>query len=206
MVVLSPTLKPKEMDILFKKTIPNIGTISLRRMKVTQDSTTIHQWVTKDYATFWGMQDYTITQVTEAYNDIANNEHHEAYIGLLNDTPIFLMENYQPEKDVIGRCYDVVAGDLGMHILVGPPTKRIPGFTWAIFSYIMEFMFEKTQARRIVVEPDVSNDKIHILNKKAGFTYHKTIALPDKTAYLATCSKADFYKALSLLSTKTSIS
>ena len=201
MVILSPTSKQKEMDTLFEKTIPNIGTISLRNMNVAQDSSIIHQWVKQDYAAFWDMQKHTLTQVTEAYNDIANNEYHQAYIGLLNEKPIFLMENYQPEKDIIGSYYHVIEGDLGMHILVGPPTKRIPGFTWAIFSFIMEYMFEKTPAKRIVVEPDVRNDKIHILNKKAGFTYHKTIALPNKTGYLATCTKADFYRALSLLET-----
>ena len=92
--------------------------------------------------------------------------------------------------------YDVQPGDVGMHVLVAPADKRIPGFTWAVFVQIMDFLFSDERVERVVVEPDVSNDAIHPINRRAGFVYHRQIELPGKTAWFATCTRVDYDAAL----------
>lgn len=53
-------------------------------------------------------------------------------------------------------------------------------------------MFSDARVSRIVVEPDVRNEKIHILNKRAGFEYQQIIDLPNKTAYLGFCTREQY--------------
>ena len=65
-----------------------------------------------------------------------------------------------------------------------------------MFCATLEFFFSDSNVERVVVEPDVRNDKIHVLNKKAGFVYHKEIQLADKKAGLAFCDHLSFKNAL----------
>lgn len=183
---------------VFSKTIEDLGEISLRFLNLEKDIETIYNWVIRPYATYWGMQEYTFAEVKLAYQEIIESGHHDTFIGVLNNQPIFLMERYKASKDPIAAYYDVKEGDYGMHILVGPAEKRIPNFTWNVFSTIIEYLFSDPRIDRIVVEPDVRNEKIHVLNKKAGFQYYKEIQFPHKKAALAFCAKEDYKKALLL--------
>lgn len=60
----------------------------------------------------------------------------------------------------------------------------------------MDYMFSRPEVRRVVVEPDVRNEKIHVLNKRAGFRYQHTIDMGHKTAWLAFCQREDYQHAL----------
>jgi RimJ/RimL family protein N-acetyltransferase len=183
-------------DIHFVKHIPSLGDIHLRPLNLDSDIDFLHKWVTKPYATYWGMEKFTINEVQTAYKEIAETPSHDAYIGILNNKPIFLMERYLASNDLVANYYEAHKNDFGMHILVGPSEDRIPNFTWNIFTTIMDFIFTDKNVNRIIVEPDVRNEKIHILNKRAGFVYQKLVELPHKTAHLAFCTKDQYEKVL----------
>ncbi|MFC5044282.1 GNAT family N-acetyltransferase [Aquimarina hainanensis] len=194
--VINTNYKNNTPAVVYTKTIEGLGDISLRPMHVASDIKTIHEWVTQPYAAFWGMEKNTLEEATTIYNDLLALPYHDAFIGILDGAPIFLMERYEASKDIIGSYYNALANDIGMHILVGPPTKRIPSFTWNIFTTVMEFLFSDPATNRVVVEPDSNNKKIHVLNKRAGFKYQKEIQLPHKKAHLAFCERIDFEKAI----------
>jgi len=183
---------------LFKKKT-EIGTLFIYPINLPEDAFTIHHWVNLSYAKFWGMEKSKLNQVFDAYQKIIDDKHHNAYMGVLNDKPIFLCESYAALHDDIANFYDAKETDLGMHILVGPAKKRVPNFTWNIFSFVMEFFFDYLQAERVVVEPDVNNDKIHVLNKKAGFNYLKVVQLSNKKAHIALNTKKSYLKAIATL-------
>ncbi|TSE10388.1 MULTISPECIES: GNAT family N-acetyltransferase [Aquimarina] len=189
---------------IFSKTIHGLGDIHLRFLDLENDIETVHDWVTRPYASYWGMQEYPLEEVRIGYQEIIESDYHDAFIGILDNQPIFLMERYQVSEDPISTYYDVKKGDIGMHILVSPPQKKIPNFTWHIFSTILDYLFSDIQTERIVVEPDVRNEKIHVLNKRAGFQYHKEIQLPHKKAALAFCKRSAYKKALLLEEKKNS--
>lgn len=60
----------------------------------------------------------------------------------------------------------------------------------------MDFLFSHPDINRIVVEPDVRNDRIHRLNKRAGFVYERKVELPEKTAWLAFCTREQYRAAM----------
>ena len=58
-------------------------------------------------------------------------------------------------------------------------------------AHVLEGDF-RVAVRRVVVEPDVRNDRIAALNAAAGFVVARTVDLPDKTAALGFCSREAF--------------
>lgn len=183
---------------VFTRTISGLGTMSIRPFDINADIELLYSWVTKPYAKYWGMLEQSIEEVRASYQEIEDNPHHDTFIGLLNGTPVFLMERYKASEDIIAKHYEALDSDYGMHILVAPAEKKIPQFTWHVFSTVMEYFFSLPYVNRVVVEPDANNEKIHVLNKKAGFVYQKEIELPYKTAALAFCTEELYKKATEL--------
>lgn len=158
----------------------------------------LHSWMTRDYARFWGMLNASPADVEREYAGIAANPHHSAWLGFEtgSEVPAFLMESYDPAHSPLAGVYPVAAGDVGMHLLVGPPDQPRPGFTSAVFRAVLEFLFSDPATVRIVVEPDIRNTKIAALNARFGFKPDRTVSLPDKDARLSFCTRAGFAAAL----------
>ncbi|MEZ0582148.1 GNAT family N-acetyltransferase [Erwinia sp. STN24] len=171
------------------------GTFSLRPMRA-EDAVLIHSWVTREYARFWGMQTHSPEQVAAFYQDLTSSDPHAALIGCCDDRPVFLIECYRASDDEVGKFYPAAPDDYGMHILIAPASQPVRDFSWQVFTLVMDYMFSRPEVNRVVVEPDVRNDKIHVLNKRAGFRYQQTIDMGHKTAWLAFCQREDYQHAL----------
>ncbi|MDE9459843.1 GNAT family N-acetyltransferase [Xenorhabdus bovienii] len=182
--------------ISFEKTLPDLGTFSLRPLDLTEDIAAITDWVNQEYAYYWGMQSHTEQQVKTFYQDLLNRQPDSVFIGIYQEQPVFLLECYWAQDDQIGKYYPARPGDMGMHILVAPSEQKISQFTWGIFQTIIAFIFKNPAVNRIVVEPDIRNEKIHRLNLRAGFVYDKTVQLSHKTAGLAFCTREQHQMAL----------
>lgn len=177
--------------------VPGIGELAIVPFDIERHAPIAHAWLRSDHARFWGMQSRSAEQIREYFIGLAASSDFDAFIGLHDERLAFLMERYAPAAEAIGKCYDVQPGDVGMHVLVARANKRIPGFTWAVFIQIMDFLFSNPAVERVVVEPDVSNEGIHPINRRAGFVYHRQVELPGKTAWFATCTRQDYAAALS---------
>ncbi|MES1939711.1 IucA/IucC protein [Salinisphaera sp. T5B8] len=185
-----------DSPVLQARQIPGIGELAITPFDIERHVPTAHAWLRSDHARFWGMQSLDAQQVHDYFVELAASPDFDAFIGLHEGRPTFLVERYAPAAEAIGAHYDVQPGDIGMHVLVAPADKRIPGFTWAVFVQIMDFLFSDARVERVVVEPDVTNEAIHPINRRAGFVYHRQVALPGKTAWFATCTRADYRDAL----------
>lgn len=180
--------------VRFSKQVPPLGRFHICPLQMPGDMPLVHSWVTLPYAKYWGMQGFTVEDVRRGYEEILR--HADTFIGYREEQPVFLLETYHPKDDPVGEHFTVQPGDRGMHILVAPAEKPIHEFTWTIFKVVMEFLFDDPSVTRVVVEPDVRNEKIHALNRRAGFQYQKVIQLGHKTAHLAFCTREQFFSAL----------
>ncbi|MBP2831639.1 GNAT family N-acetyltransferase [Aquimarina sp. U1-2] len=190
----------------FSKVVKDFGQIKLRHFDMDSDIQVIYPWVTKPYAKYWGMTSMSLEEIRSEYIALVSKGGYDVFMGYYKDQPVFLMEKYKVSKDRIAQYYNAQDTDYGMHVLIAPLEQRIPNFTWHIFSSIVDYFFEQPDVKRIVVEPDVRNEKIHKLNKKAGFVYQKEINLPEKRAALAFCEYEDYQQAkASLASTSKTI-
>ena len=172
-----------------------IGRLWVRPVDVEADADLLHVWLTDPKSAFWDMQDADVDVVREAYAEIDASAWHEAFIGLHDGTPAFLMERYDPAHDPIGDVYEVQDGDVGMHFLVAPTDEPVHGFTLAVIWTVMDVLFTDPATKRVVVEPDVRNDAVHKLNAEVGFRVVGEVELPDKRALLSVCTRRDYEQA-----------
>lgn len=169
-----------------------LGTFTLRPLRLPGDADVLHPWVTHPKAAFWMMQGWSAGQVAAEYRRIAGHPHHDAFLGTWNGTPAFLAERYDPAHVELAGLYEARDGDVGMHFLCAPATTPAHGFTLAVITTVMAWLFTDPATRRVVVEPDVRNTAVHALNAAVGFEVAGPITKPEKQALLSTCTREQF--------------
>ncbi|MEV7088572.1 GNAT family N-acetyltransferase [Streptomyces sp. NPDC093085] len=196
---------PRRDDVLFSRTDETLGLFEVRAVDPFADLELLHGWVTHPKAAFWLMQGASLPEVEREYMGIAAAEHHDAFIGLHNGVPAFLIERYDPAEVELKGMYDAEPGDIGMHFLVAPVEgdRRVHGFTRAVITTVMALLFDDPAVRRVVVEPDVRNTAVHALNEAVGFRIEKKLEKPEKDAYLSFCTREMFHAALAERATTT---
>jgi RimJ/RimL family protein N-acetyltransferase len=173
-----------------------IGAFTVRPLDPVEDAPLLHGWVTHPKAAFWMMQEAKLHDVEREYMAVAASEHHDAFLGLLDGEPVFLMERYDPAYVELVGLYEPEPGDVGMHFLVAPSDTPVHGFTRAVITAVMEYLFADPAALRVVVEPDVRNTAVHALNEAVGFVPAREIRKPEKQALLSFCTRERFAKAV----------
>ena len=183
--------------IVFSKDYKDFGTITIRPFQVKKDSAFLQQWVTQEYAVFWGMQNATVEEVEEEYTQLVAPKHYDVFVGMFHNEPAFIVERYNPQLDIINDFYKAKTSDCGVHIIVAPPKiTKTPNFTWFMFRAIMDFVFTNPTINRIVVEPDIRNKKMFALCQRIGFQLGNVIELPNKIAQLAFLNKTNYQQKI----------
>ncbi|MCX5198325.1 acetyltransferase [Streptomyces sp. NBC_00249] len=182
-------------DILFTREDAALGAFEIRPLDPHADAELLHGWVTHPKAAFWMMQDATLAVVESEYAKIVAAEHHQAFIGLHEGRPAFLMESYDPAHLELVGLYEAQPGDVGMHFLVAPTETPVSGFTRAVITTVMAALFADPANLRVVVEPDVRNTAVHALNEAVGFVPDGPVRKPEKEALLSFCTRAQFEAA-----------
>ncbi|MFR9676976.1 GNAT family N-acetyltransferase [Streptomyces sp. TR06-5] len=181
-------------DLLWTRTDRELGTFAVRRVDPTGDAPLLHRWLTHPKSAFWMMQDAERADVEREFREIAARPGHDAYLGLHEGTPSFLVERYDP-ADELGDVHETLPGDVGMHFLCAPTDTPLHGFSLAVITTVMDLLFSDPDVRRVVVEPDIRNTAVHALNEAVGFRVLGTVSLPEKDAYLSTCTRDDYLAA-----------
>ncbi|MFC4061908.1 GNAT family N-acetyltransferase [Planomonospora corallina] len=171
------------------------GEYALRPLDVEADIEPLHRWVTHPKAVYWMMQGADAATVAAEYRRIVEHPHRGAYLGLYRGEPAFLAERYDPRHVELAGLYEPEDGDVGMHFLTAPAETPVHGFTRAVITTVMAWLFADPAVRRVVVEPDVRNTAVHALNAAVGFTVVGPITKPEKTALLSVCTRAQFLAA-----------
>ncbi|GAA2628007.1 GNAT family N-acetyltransferase [Streptomyces spororaveus] len=182
-------------ELLFSRVDTELGSFSVRPLDPFADAELLHGWVTHPKASFWMMQDASLPDVEREYMRIAAHEHHQAFIGLHEGRPAFLMETYDPSELELVGLYEAQPGDVGMHFLVAPSDTPLHGFTRAVITTVMSAIFADPATERVVVEPDVANTAVHALNEAVGFVPERQVTKPEKEALLSFCTRAQFEAA-----------
>ncbi|MFE7133227.1 GNAT family N-acetyltransferase [Streptomyces sp. NPDC057638] len=163
------------------------GTVRIVPLDPVADLDTVYSWVSVEHSRYWGMLDHTREQVGESYAYLDSLTTHHAFLVTHDGEPAALLETYEPGADPIGECYPVQRGDVGMHLLVGPAPEggARPGYTGALFGVLIDYLFTSPDHSRIVLEPDVRNERMLRRLVRMGFTLGPEVDKPEKRARLA---------------------
>lgn len=182
-------------NVVFARTDGKVGELSLRPVDPAADAVLLHSWLTDRKSVFWLMQDLDVAGVEREFCAVADSPHHDAFVGLHDGSPAFVVERYDPGHVEVVGMYPHRDGDVGMHFLCAPTDTPVHGFTLAVITTAMELCFADPTVHRVVVDPDVRNTAVHVLNETVGFEVLGTVAKPEKVALLSICTRDRFRTA-----------
>lgn len=164
--------------------------LDLRPVDPDRDAALLHAWVSEERAEFWGMRGKPLEEVRDIYRYIDEQEHLAAYLVVpvgvadADAEPLALFQTYDPFVDEVGDHYDRRPGDVGAHLFIGPG-PRPAGSGDAIGAFIVGWLAGHPGHRRVVLEPDVRNERSIAFALRAGAELGPVVELPHKTAQLA---------------------
>ncbi|MQA79227.1 MAG: GNAT family N-acetyltransferase [Streptosporangiales bacterium] len=182
-------------NVVFSHADEKLGELSVRPVDPAGDAELLHRWLTHPKSAFWLMQHHDLAGVEREFGAIADSPHHDAFVGLHDGAPTFVIERYDPAHVELVGMYPHRDGDVGMHFLCAPTDSPVHGFTLAVITTAMELCFADPTVHRVVVDPDVRNTAVHVLNEAVGFEVVGTVAKPEKDALLSTCTRDRFLAA-----------
>jgi penicillin amidase len=161
--------------------VDGFGTVHILPLDPAADAEVIHRWVSEERAAFWGMNGLTQAQVAEIYAHMDTLDTHHAYLVVRDGEPVALLQTYEPAADRVGDCYDVRPGDIGIHLLLAPagPDGGRPGWSSAVMGVLASYVLLGLDRRRVVVDPDVRNEKAVARFLRQGFVAGPRVVLPE---------------------------
>ncbi|MFF8448929.1 GNAT family N-acetyltransferase [Streptomyces leeuwenhoekii] len=161
--------------------VDGFGTFRVLPLDAERDAGVLHRWVSEERAAFWGMNGLTREQVAGIYAHMDTLDTHHALLLVRDGEPAALLQTYEPDADRVGECYEVRPGDIGIHLLLAPAGAdgARPGWTSALIAVITAYVFGTLGRTRIVIDPDVRNDKAIARFVKQGFTAGPEVVLPE---------------------------
>ncbi|MEV5265537.1 GNAT family N-acetyltransferase [Streptomyces werraensis] len=161
--------------------VDGFGTVRVLPLDPAADAPLLHRWVSEERAVFWGMNGLTEQQVSEIYAHMETLGTHHAYLLVKDGAPAGLLQTYEPEADRVGECYPVEPGDIGMHLLIAPPEpgEKRSGWTAGLAAAVSTYVLLVLDRRRVVVDPDVANEKAIARFTRQGFVAGPRVVLPE---------------------------
>lgn len=129
--------------------------------------------------------------VTSAYAAAAStfekmlaDDHHRLYIVLCEDVPIGYVEIYEAARDRLSHYYKAEESDMGWHLLLGDTAVVGKGYLKPIVMMLSKFIFEHTDAKKIVGEPDSKVEAYKWVADGFAYQLQRLIDMPEKKASL----------------------
>ena len=139
--------RPPAPAACFGKVVPRLGALPAAPPASPDDLAVVHGWVNQEHARYWGLVGKSLEEVASAYQDIARRA--DVYLGFFGTAPAFLLETYWPgrgpgrpalstSRPATGECTSWWRR---------PEQAGWPGFTWAVFGTVMDFLFADPDSR-----------------------------------------------------------
>ncbi|WP_328880648.1 GNAT family N-acetyltransferase [Streptomyces sp. NBC_00299] len=167
--------------VVHEQAVDGFGTVRIRPLAPHADADLLHGWVSQERASFWGMNGLTRDQVAGIYAHMDTLDTHHAFLVALDGDPVAVLQTYEPEADRVSECYEVLPGDIGIHLLLAPagPGGARSGWTSALLAVVASYVFGTLDRRRVVVDPDVANEKAVARFLRQGFAAGPAVVLPE---------------------------
>ncbi|MER5749550.1 GNAT family N-acetyltransferase [Streptomyces sp. NPDC002088] len=168
-------------EAVHEQVTDGFGTVRILPLDAQADAGVVHRWVSEERAAFWGMNGLTEDQVGEIYAHMDTLDTHHAYLVVKDGAPVALLQTYEPDADRVSECYEVRPGDIGLHLLLAPAGDAgpRPGWSSALLSAFVSYVLLGLDRHRVVVDPDVRNEKAIDRFLREGFEAGPVVVLPE---------------------------
>ncbi len=170
-------------------------TFSLRQVKYPEDMKVLYKWMHAEHVVEQWQLHLPMPALKVHFEKMIMDDHQRLYMILCEGKPIGYAEVYEAARDRLALYYKAKETDMGWHILLGDPAVIGRGYLKPTGVLISKLIFEHTDARKIVAEPDSKVEVYKWVADAFGYHVQRTINMPEKTASLYFCNRDDFYES-----------
>ena len=175
-------------------------TFALRPVSYPEDMPLLYQWMHAEHVVDQWQLHLPMAQLKTHFEKMLADDHQRLYLILCNDEPIGYTEIYETARDRLSQYYKAKETDMGWHILLGDPAVVGKGYLKPTGLMISKFIFEHTEAKKIVGEPDSKVEVYQWLADSFAYRVQRLIEMPEKTAALYFCNRDEFLESRGYLS------
>lgn len=166
--------------------------ISLRPFSLEKDLDTIHAWMNKPHvAKFWNLNK-SKKDLEDHFCKMLSKPNQNLFMLSLNDKEIAYAEIYNVNQDRIANYLSTFDNDYGWHLLIGPEEAVGKGYSRLLVEALSKYCFSMLGANNVIFEPDTRVIPFQKIAPKLGYKNYGEINLPEKQAFLFSCSKNNF--------------
>ncbi|WP_150467556.1 GNAT family N-acetyltransferase [Francisella sp. SYW-9] len=168
------------------------GRVSLRAFCLEKDLETIHSWMNKPHvAKFWGLNN-SKSELKKHFCNMLSRPNQSLFILSVDQNEIAYAEIYKVKGDRIANYLTPKENDYGWHLLIGPENAIGKGYSKLLVRALSQYCFLDLNANNVIFEPDVRVTPFQKIAPKIGYSNQGKITLPEKQAYVFSCSKDTF--------------
>ncbi|MBK2093025.1 GNAT family N-acetyltransferase [Francisella philomiragia] len=172
--------------------------VSFRAFDLEHDLDTIHSWMNKPHvAKFWSLNK-SKSELKKHFCNMLSKPNQKLLILSIDNSEIAYAEIYNTQTDRIANYFSTDDNEYGWHLLIGPEEAIGKGYSKLLVEALSKYCFDILGANNVIFEPDVRVIPFQKIAPKIGYSNLGEIALPEKQAYLFSCSKSSFIEGETL--------
>ena len=175
-------------------------TFALRPVSYPDDMPLLYKWMHAEHVVDQWQLHLPMPQLKTHFEKMLADDHQRLYLILCDDKPIGYTEIYETARDRLSHYYKAKETDMGWHILLGDPAVVGKGYLKPTGLMISKFIFEHTEAKKIVGEPDSKVEVYQWVADSFAYRVQRLIEMPEKTAALYFCNRDEFLESRGYLS------
>jgi len=175
-------------------------TFALRPVRYLEDMPLLYKWMHAEHVVDQWQLHLPMPQLKIHFEKMLADDHQRLYLILCDDEPIGYTEIYETARDRLSQYYKAKESDMGWHILLGDPAVVGKGYLKPTGMMISKFIFEYTEAKKIVAEPDSKVEVYQWIADSFAYRVQRLIEMPEKTASLYFCNRDEFFESRGYLS------
>ncbi|MBF0657865.1 acetyltransferase [Psychrobacter sp. NZS113] len=175
-------------------------TFALRPVNYPEDMPLLYKWMHAEHVVDQWQLHLPMPQLKTHFEKMLADDHQRLYLIICDDKPIGYTEIYETARDRLSHYYKAKETDMGWHILLGDPAVVGKGYLKPTGMMITKFIFEHTEAKKIVGEPDSKVEVYQWVADSFAYRVQRLIEMPEKTAALYFCNRDEFLESRGYLS------
>lgn len=165
----------------------------LRQVQYPQDIALLHRWMHEPHVIPQWQLNKSELELQVYFDKMLADDHQRLLIVGINGKDVGYTEIYEGKRDRLGRYYRGDENDLGWHLLFGDRSVFGKGFLRPTIRLLSFYIFEHSQAEKIVGEPDHTVKPYAAVVEGLCYESQRLIPMPEKTAMLYYCFRERFY-------------
>lgn len=158
---------------------------SLRAVDVDADVDRVHEWMHRPHVAQRWQQAWSLERWRECLTEQVAGDTSRPFLVARDGEPVAYVEIYRVCRHALAAHYPLHPHDLGLHVAIGDPAGVGRGQGSELLRLLGAALLAlEPECRRVVLEPEVSNEAMHRALAKAGYRALGPVDLAHKTAVL----------------------